>query len=146
MCRLAQSYRQNNMETILPSKEFVNDVEPAASICFQDWGAKIEHTFMTNFVQSFPVYNLHLCIIRTPLLQLKSVIFMFLCIIRTPYFTATGAVHAWPNTNVTPHKLTFKPGYHIYTFFLCHIFMYTGIYFCVADIYNEYLWVFSKLF
>ena len=49
-------------------------------------------------------------------------------------------------THVTSHKLTFKPGYHIYTFFLCHLFMYTGIYFCVADIYNEYLWVFSKLF
>ena len=26
-----------------------------------------------------------------------------------PYFTATGAVHAWPNTNGTSHKLTFKP-------------------------------------
>ena len=63
-----------------------------------------------------------------------------------PYFTATGAVHAWPNTNVTSRKLTFKPGYHINTFFLCHICMYTGIYFCVTDIYNYYLWVFSKLF
>ena len=63
-----------------------------------------------------------------------------------PYFTATGGVHACPNTNVTSHKLTFKPGYHIYTFCLCHIFMYTGIYFYVAVIYNEYLWVFSKLF
>ena len=65
------------------------------------------------------------------------------------YFTATDAVHAWPKTNVTSHKLTFKPpGYHIYTFFLCHIMyvMYTGIYVCVADIYNEYLWIFSKLF
>ena len=58
------------------------------------------------------------------------------CIIRTPLLQLIGAVRAWPNTNVTSHKLTFKPGYHIYTFFLCHICMYTGIYFCVADIYN----------
>ena len=73
----------------------------------------------------YSLYCLSLCIIRTPLLQLKyvgeKIIFIFQCIIRTPYFTATGAVHAWPNTNVTSHKLTFKPGYHIYTFFLCHI-------------------------
>ena len=41
MCRLAQSYSQNDMETILPSKESVNDVEPVASICFQDWGQKV---------------------------------------------------------------------------------------------------------
>ena len=53
------------------------------------------------------------------------------------YFTATGdrisAVRAWPNTNVTWHKLPFIPGYHIYTLFVCHICMYTGIYFWVAD-------------
>ena len=42
-----------------------------------------------------------------------------------------GAVRVWPKTNVTSHKLTFKPGYRIYTFFLCHIFMFTGISFCV---------------
>ena len=30
MCRLVQSYRQNDLETILPSKEYVNDVEPAS--------------------------------------------------------------------------------------------------------------------
>ena len=59
MCGLVQSYRQNDMETILPSKESANNVEPAASICFQDWGpksdhgAKIELTFMTNFVCLF---------------------------------------------------------------------------------------------
>ena len=94
-------------------------------------------------------YRLSPCIIRTPLLQLKSVgeVDIYVSVYNPhPYFTAIGAVHAWPNTNVTPHKLTFKPGYHIHTFFLCHIFMYTGIYFCVAVIYNEYLWVFSKLF
>ena len=38
MCRLAQSYIQNDKDTILSSKEFVNDVEPAASISFPDWG------------------------------------------------------------------------------------------------------------
>ena len=44
MCRLAQSYRQNDMEIILPSKESVNDVDSAASICFQDWGGgKSDH-------------------------------------------------------------------------------------------------------
>ena len=40
-----------------------------------------------------------------------------------PYFTATGdhigAVRAWPNKNVTSHKLAFKEGYHIYTLFFC---------------------------
>ena len=58
-----------------------------------------------------------------------------------PYFTATGAVHAWPNTNVTSHKLTFNPGSHIYIFFLCIL-----VYVCVADMHNEYLWIFSKFF
>ena len=43
-------------------------------------------------------------------------------------------------TQMSSHKLTFKPGYHLYIL-LCHIFMYTGIYFCVADIYNEFLLV-----
>ena len=38
MCKLAQSYRQNDMETILPSKESVNDVEPAGSIYFLKLG------------------------------------------------------------------------------------------------------------
>ena len=48
MCRLAQSYRQHDMETILPSKESVNDVEPVVSICFRI-GEKIKHTFVCLF-------------------------------------------------------------------------------------------------
>ena len=50
MCRLAQSYRQNGMETIRTSKEFVNDVDPATSYRFSGLGEKLVHTFMTNFV------------------------------------------------------------------------------------------------
>ena len=72
------------------------------------------------------IYRLSQCIIHTPLSQLKSDIY-YPVYNPHPYFTATGdrigAVCAWLNTNVSSHKLTFKPGYHIYTFFLCHIFV-----------------------
>ena len=60
-----------------------------------------------NYIQFCEAYRLSPCIIRTPLLQLKSVekkwVFMFLCIIRTPtscmakhkcYFTQTDILKA----------------------------------------------------
>ena len=71
-----------------------------------------------------------------------------------PYFTDTcdhiGAVRAWPNTNVTSHKLTLKPGYHI----LCmsYFYVYWYIFLCcrylqlILDVTSLYLWVVSKLF
>ena len=108
-------------------------------ICFSPHSSSPSNTYTSS---SFDIINYRLSLVYNlhPLLQLKSgeKVDIYVSVYNPhPYSTATGAIHAWPNTNVTSHKWTF-------THYFMSYFLYIRVYIFVLQISTMNIYGFSQ--